>query len=683
MVVLGTLAVLGSLLRVYLFQEPYETVVVAACILCASALVLDTLWLVGFSVVSALAWFGIASNALPTENLLFATGGLAGSIGLGIWIQRLRQTDQEALQKQRETRENAARSLALRHDRFVKSLAGANVGHWYWDLKSDRFYVSPTWAEGIGLNALDCSNKSPDLWFDRVHHYYVAELRQALASHLHGQTSSFECQFRIQHRDGTYRWMLARGVAQRNQEGEPVSVAGGQADVTHLIGAENKILNEALHDKLTGLPNRQAFMIRLERAVENQTHDPSARFAVIFLDLDRFKVINDSLGHLVGDQLLVVMARRLRDSLKTSDVVARFGGDEFVALLEGIRAPEDAIAVAERFREVLAKPARIGSQEVVSGGSVGIALSNPEISNAEDLLRNADTAMYQAKAGSKGKVSVFNDDMHSQAMHVCRLQNDLAQAVDRDELELYYQPIFDVRSGRISAVEALLRWRRDEDTFVPPSDFVPLAEEMGLIEAVGEWALKTACQQNSAWFRKGLSPIRVAVNLSARQLRDKSFPNTVSQILEAADLPTKYLELELTESALMSSIDAAPGLLDQIRETGVGISIDDFGTGYSALSYLQEHRFEKSKDRPIISGRARQRGQQRCRRARSYRSRSQPQHQSGRRGPRTRGPTANPPPAQLRLHTGIPRRTADGRRPHRRAVSPALDAGSSGGNGRG
>ena len=328
----------------------------------------------------------------------------------------------------------------------------------------------------------------------------------------------------------------------------------------------------------------------------------SNRFAVIFMDVNRFKAINDSRGHLVGDRLLTVMASRLRESIKSTDIVARFGGDEFVALIEQLREPNRALAVAERFQERLAAPIEIGGDVLTSGVSVGIAIAGPDTESVDDMLRDAETAMYRAKAAQNGRVALFKTEMHSEARERSRLQTDLTEAVDRDELMLYYQPVYATGTGRIVAAEALLRWRRD-DAFVAPGEFIPLAEELGLIEVLGDWVLRTACGQAAEWRKDGLPSIRVSVNVSAKQMRTPNFSERIREIVEETGIESKRLELELTESALIDSLESAPGMLNEIRAAGVGVSVDDFGAGYAAFGYLRSQDFDTVKiDKCFVSG---------------------------------------------------------------------------------
>jgi len=598
---LGGLTVCGSLLRVDGYQESSEAAVVAATILGAAYVLRGDVGFYSFSGSILFAWLGTASSTQMSPTLLAQTStALLAVLGLAVWMRAKIGREQSEASRAMDL----DRQYESERQRIADSLGGSGVGLWYWDLKGRRFSASSQWTDLLGLDCGGWQDVNPQQWFSRVHPYYEADLQAAVTHHLEkSEEEHFEYQYRIQHEDGDYRWVQVRGTAIRNANGEAVAVAGGQLDASHLVDAENRMMQDALHDRLTGLPNRQAFMMRLRRAFEELQQDSEHRFAVIFLDVNRFKAINDSRGHLVGDRLLAVMASRLRESIKATDIVARFGGDEFVALIEPVRAPNRALAVAERFQERLSAPIEVGGEMLTTGVSVGIAIAGPNTESIEDILRDADTAMYRAKAAQNGRVAMFKSEMHSEAAERSQLQNDLTEAVDRDELMLYYQPVYATGTGRIVAAEALLRWRRDDDTFVSPGEFIPLAEELGLIEVLGEWVLRSACGQAAEWRRAGLPQIRMSVNVSAKQMRTAGFSERVRTIVEEAGLDAKQLELELTESAVVDSLESAPGLLDEIRAAGVRVSVDDFGAGYAAFGYLRSQDFDTVKiDKCFVSG---------------------------------------------------------------------------------
>ena len=362
-------------------------------------------------------------------------------------------------------------------------------------------------------------------------------------------------------------------------------------DITGRRLIEEQLRHDALHDALTGLPNRLLFMERLTHAIARARRRETYLFAVLFLDLDRFKVINDSLGHQVGDELLVLIAQRLGRCLRGEDTVARFGGDEFAILLEGITGISDATRVAERIQAELSASVNLGGFDVFTSASIGIALSSTAYERPEYLLRNADMAMYRAKGLGQARFEVFDRAMHAQALARLQLETDLRRAVERGEFVLHYQPIVTMRTGEICGVEALIRWMHPERGMMAPDQFIPVAEETGLILPIGRWVLKEACRNVRVWrVRYGEEAIgTVGVNLSAKQFSQADLADQIADALDSSGLPGAALRLEITESAVMENADAAIILLRQLKALGIQISLDDFGTGYSSLSYL--HRF--------------------------------------------------------------------------------------------
>jgi diguanylate cyclase (GGDEF)-like protein/PAS domain S-box-containing protein len=388
------------------------------------------------------------------------------------------------------------------------------------------------------------------------------------------------------------------------KDGAPVGVQGIARDITERKGAEEKLLHIAFHDSLTGLPNRALFTDHLKLSVAASKRTPASLFAVLFLDLDRFKVINDSLGHPVGDELLVSIARRLEHGLRAGDTVARLGGDEFAILLNNLDHPEDALRVAERVQEQLAEPLQIGGYEVFTTASIGIALSTTGYTNEEDVLRDADTVMYRAKSQGAARYEVFDQVMHARVCALLKLENDLRRAIERKEFCLYYQPIVALAAGRISGFEALVRWRHPERGLVLPSEFIPLAEETGLIVPLGMWVLEAACRQMQEWH--ALSPLhrglKVSVNLSGRQFAQADLLERITRVLSETRFDPRCLQLELTESVVMDNAKAIVALMGDLRALGLELAIDDFGTGYSSLSYLQRFPIHTLKiDRSFIS----------------------------------------------------------------------------------
>jgi diguanylate cyclase (GGDEF)-like protein len=405
------------------------------------------------------------------------------------------------------------------------------------------------------------------------------------------------------HKDGSFRWMLSRGLAVHNASGKASRMAGSQTDIT-----EGKV-----SDPLTGLPNRLLFIDRLGRLTKHVKRRKDHLFAVLFMDLDGFKMINDSMGHLAGDQLLVGVASRLEKCLRSTDTVARLGetftvarlgGDEFTVLLDDIKDPDDAKRAAERLMKALSAPFILGGKEVFTSVSIGIALSNTSYEQPEDILRDADTAMYRAKSLGKARYEVFDADMRASVMARLQLETDLRRALERNEFQNFYQPIVTLVSGEIAGFEALLRWQHPTRGLLGPHEFISVAEETGLIRELGWWNLREACRQISEW--RAFSPARrhltMSVNLSAKQFLQPHLVDDIKKMLEDLGLAPEALKLEITESTVMGDPAGAVEMLQQIKSLGICLAIDDFGTGYSSLSYLHRFPLDTLKiDRSFIS----------------------------------------------------------------------------------
>ncbi|MEH2415681.1 putative bifunctional diguanylate cyclase/phosphodiesterase [Nostoc sp.] len=378
-----------------------------------------------------------------------------------------------------------------------------------------------------------------------------------------------------------------------------------QSEITERKRAESQLLHLAFHDALTGLPNRTVFMNRLTHALNYSKRHSDYLFAVMFIDLDRFKVINDSLGHLNGDQLLLTTASRLKLCVRSIDTAARLGGDEFTILLEGIQDVSDAIIVAERIQQELALPFELGGQQVFITASIGIALSSiVGYENPQDLLRDADTAMYRAKVLGRARYELFNSDMYANALARLQLESDLRRAIERVEFRVYYQPIVSLTNGSILGFEALLRWQHPERGLLNPADFIPLAEETGLIFSIGNWALHEACRQMQAWRVSHDSNFleKISVNLSLKQFYQPNLIEQIRQILHSTGLDADTLLVDITENVIMENGNKAAATLLQLREMGIELSIDDFGTGYSSLGHLYNFPISMLKiDRSFIS----------------------------------------------------------------------------------
>jgi diguanylate cyclase (GGDEF)-like protein/PAS domain S-box-containing protein len=483
----------------------------------------------------------------------------------------------------------AEEALLVSEERYALAAQGANDGLWDWNLVDNVIYFSPRWKIMLGFQEAEIAD-CPEEWLDRIHVADRERVKDEIAAHQRGLTPHFESENRVLHKDGSFRWMLSRGLAVRDASGKPSRMAGSQTDIT----------GGKVADALTGLPNRLLFIDRLVRLIEHTKRHKDYVFAVMFLDLDGFKMINDSLGHGIGDQLLVGVANRLEKCLRVSDTVtrieklftlARLGGDEFTILLDQVRDSSDTTLVAERILKALAAPFNLDGKKLFTSASIGIALSSIGYDSAEDLLRDADTAMYRAKSLGKGRYEVFDLAMRASVIARLQLETDLRSALEREEFRNFYQPIVSLESGRITGFEALLRWQHPTRGLLQPLEFIPVAEETGMIREIGWWNLQKACRQISTWnaSRNGSSPLAMSVNLSAKQFLQPNLAEEIGNLLCEVGLPPGTLKLEITESTVMADPSAAVETLLQIKSLGVQLSIDDFGTGYSSLSYL--HRF--------------------------------------------------------------------------------------------
>ena len=498
--------------------------------------------------------------------------------------------------------EVAAGDLAHANERFALAAKGANDGLWEWDLESGAVWLSARWTSLLGSPEIE-GEADLDDWFGRVNPEELPRLRQALGDHVAGLSAHFEHTARMRHADGTWRWMLARGLAVRDDSGRVQRVAGSLTDVTERKQFEEQLLHDAFHDVLSGLPNRALFLNRLAHSIARAQRRSTYLFAVLFLDLDRFKLVNDSLGHRTGDTLLVHIARRLEGCVRPGDTVARLGGDEFTILLDDLEDPADADLVAHRIQDALSHPFFVDRHEIVTSVSIGIALSTHGYLHPEDLIRDADTAMYRAKAEGKARHRVFDMEMHKDAVSRLKLEADLRRAVIRNEFEVHYQPIVNLGTGVVEGFEALVRWEHPDRGLVYPDEFIPVAEETGMINAIGWTVLRQACRQTVRWTRDFASqgPLRISVNLSARQFHQAELVRGVVSVLSESGLAPEALRLEITETALMEAASQSNVVLGALREHGIRVAIDDFGTGYSSLNYLHDFEIDGLKiDRSFI-----------------------------------------------------------------------------------
>ena len=486
-------------------------------------------------------------------------------------------------------------------ERFMLAVTGSKDGIWSWDLRSNQIFFSDRWKSMLGHEEDEIGN-TPDEWFRRIHPEDQARLQSAITAHLDGLDPHFESEHRVLHRDGTYRWMLSRALAIRDSQGKPYRIAGSQADITTV----------KVTDALTGLPNRALFLDRLGWLFGRAKRHNDLTFAVLFLDIDRFKVVNDSLGHIVGDQLLIAFSQRLQQGLRATDSVsrlhichtlARLGGDEFTVVLDDLKDPNDAVVVAERLIQILREPFSIGGHELHVGVSIGIALNTTGGDDPEDLLGNADIAMYSAKAHGRSRIEVYGPEMRASAIARMQLETELRHGIERGEFENWYQLIVNLDTGQISGLEALVRWNHPTRGVIHPTDFISVAEDTGLIVPIGISVLHEACRD--IWCLQQVFPsdrLTVSVNLSRKQFTQPDLVETVDRALTETGLHPSSLKLEVTESMVMDDPESARKMLRSLKALGVKLEIDDFGTGYSSLSYLRSYPLDTLKiDRSFIS----------------------------------------------------------------------------------
>jgi diguanylate cyclase (GGDEF)-like protein/PAS domain S-box-containing protein len=562
-----------------------------------------------------------AREALPGIPFIVVTGSISEEVAvecmkagandyvLKTHLIRIGPAVAAALERQRAQLEKERAQAALREseERYAVAARGANDGLWDWNLLTGEVYYSPRWKAMLGYQEHEIGTDLQE-WLGRLEAGDRERVRAEIDAHLVGTLAHLECEYRILHKDGEYRFMLNRSLAVRDETGRACRLAGSQTDITRRKQAEERLLHDALHDALTGLPNRTLFLDRLrQRLARSERGDAS--FAVVYLDLDRFKVVNDSLGHAFGDRLLIAVAERLGDCVRPGDSVARFGGDEFTMLLDGVKDVGEAVRVAERIQRDLKAPVRLDDREFFTTASAGIALG-AGYTRAEDVVRDADTAMYRAKAGGRGRREVFDATMHARAVSILQLETDLHRALEREEFRVHYQPIVAFDDRRIVGFEALVRWQHPERGLLNASEFVPAAEEAGLIVPIGQWVLREACRCVREWQQRpsGGAPPSISVNLSAREFGQPHLVQRVGDALSAVGLAANRLRIEITESMIMQEAESAVWKLRALKDLGVGLDIDDFGTGYSSLSYLRRFPIDALKiDRSFVSRMRRQR----------------------------------------------------------------------------
>ena len=497
--------------------------------------------------------------------------------------------------------EEALRESEERHRNLVQ---GVDAIVWEADAATWQFTFVSQRGEAVLGYPVEQWLKEPDFL---VNHLHPDDREQAatscLAAIAEGGENDFE--YRAVAADGRVVWLRDIVHLVRDAKGQVRELRGLMVDITEQKKAEEQLVQNAFSDALTGIANRALFLDLLGRALKRRFRHPDYLFAVLFLDLDRFKLVNDSLGHNIGDELLRAVARRLEKCLRSQDTVARLGGDEFTMFLEDIKDETDATRVAERVHKELRTSFQVDGHEIFTTSSIGIALSSTGYNQAEDVLRDADTAMYRAKALGRACYSMFDTAMHERAVALLQLDHGLRRALERKEFRLHYQPIVLLETAKVIGLEALLRWEHPERGLVSPAEFIPLAEETRLIIPIGRWGLEEACRQARAWQTQFGADLSVSVNLSAKQLLQPDLVDQIIQMLQKFSAGPRSLKLEITESMIMENIELVISMLQQLKALGIQLYMDDFGTGYSSLSYLHRLPVDVLKiDRSFVSGTA-------------------------------------------------------------------------------
>lgn len=489
--------------------------------------------------------------------------------------------------------------LKATNDRLKTAIEGSRDGLWEWNLSTSQMYYSQRLKEMLGYKEDELDN-SYRTWVTHMHPDDRRKLFEEAKKAIQNRTP-LHCKHRIKHKDGRWIWVLNRGKAFYNEDGKVIMISGFQTDITKEILAleevekqKNILHHQAHHDALTGLPNKILFMDRLEQAIKKAKRSFN-KIAVLFIDLDNFKKINDSMGHDTGDEVLVQVATRLQNCIRKSDTLARLGGDEFIIIIDEIKDKDLAIHLAQKLVLAMSEPLHVKGQDTYITNSVGVSIFPEDGYDANTLLKNADAAMYKAKDDGKNSYQFYKEEMTEKAFERLLMENSLRQALENEEFVVHYQPQIDTKTEELVGMEALVRWNHPSMGLVPPSKFIPLAEETGLIVQLDRWVMKTAMNQISKWNSQNAENKFVSLNLSMKQLDQKDFLEFVKKSLHETKCLPSFLELEITESQIMKDAKKCIHILEKVKELGILISIDDFGTGYSSPSYLKKFPISKIK----------------------------------------------------------------------------------------
>ena len=517
-----------------------------------------------------------------------------------------RETEQQVRDRTAELTERTE-SLERSEERFRLTVLGSQHGIWDWDLTSNTVYYAPRWKQLFGY-ADDEIGDSPEEWLGRIVSGHLTPFHDAVSELTLGESEQLDLELEMTHADGGTRWVLCRATAHKDASGKVTRLVGSLADISDLKAAQERLRVLAHHDRLTGLPNRAVFTERVSHAVACAKRDPSRSFAVLFGDFDGFKNVNDSLGHAMGDAMLVRASERFRSMLGERDTVARMGGDEFAVLLDDVESPEAALARAEGLIDAFREPFTLKGNIIASTLSLGLVMSGSKYDTAEAMLRDADAAMYQAKSNGKSRVQIFDEAMHRAVMRRLDTERELRLATMNEttieaSFRLRYQPIVDLVDARVVGFEALVRWEHPVNGMIAPDKFIPIAEETGTIVPIGEWTLRRAFEQAVIW-RRNIGPTRpfkVNVNLSRRQLIQPGLIPSLEKLIEETGVRPSDVMLELTETFMMDARIDAVEIMNRIRALGISLAMDDFGTGQSSLSCLRQFPIQTLKiDRAFL-----------------------------------------------------------------------------------
>ncbi|HMD02649.1 MAG TPA: EAL domain-containing protein, partial [Candidatus Baltobacteraceae bacterium] len=518
-------------------------------------------------------------------------------VGIALLIHRtVRDRDRRELERAR--REAEQLSAELERQRVLEMLA---VTEAQFRAVFNRSSIGVAIVDRNG--AVIRSNAALHEMLDPVDSHRIGAGHADFVRLLNGEIESFATELEASG-TGTAQWLEATHSLVREGDGTPLFAIAMLKDITERKRIDDRLRYEATHDSLSGLPNRAYFFDRVRQALFSE-RTGRGQHAVLFVDLDEFKFVNDSLGHAIGDKVLVAAAERLRQATGARDLVARFGGDEFAVLLEGRETREEIERIVERIVRELGQPLFVEGREIFVTASVGVAMYVPTYAAVEEILRDADTAMYYAKTAGRSRSAIFDATMHDQASRRLEIATQLRRALERDQVYLTYQPVVSLATGRIEAFETLLRWEHPDLGLVSPGEFIPIAEEIGLIVPIGRWVVASSCEQLTRWRREGIMrrPLRLSVNASVREILQTDYCDFIEATVQRFGLEPGDLVLEVTESAVLASGKFSSNTLERIKSAGVGLAIDDFGTGYSSLRYLQQFPFDELKiDRSFVSG---------------------------------------------------------------------------------